>query len=78
MDNLLGEVAATNSHESPLDLELIFDRDWDAMEPRELNAVFQSLQTLLVAFFCFFQCFLESFVGRVVLRASMNETPPGK
>ena len=48
------------------------------MEPGELNAIFQSFQALLVAFFCFFECFFESFVGRVVLRASMNETPPGK
>ena len=78
MDDLFGEVATTNSHEGPLDLELFLDRDRYTMEPRELNAIFQCLKTLLVALFCFFESFLESFVGGVVLRASINETPPGK
>ena len=78
MDDLFGEVATANSHESVLDLELIFDRDGYPMKQGELNAIFLGLKTLLVAFHCFFESLIESFVGRVVLRAPMNEASPGK
>ena len=78
MDDLFGEVATANSHESVLHLKLIFHRDGDTMKPRKLNAIFLGLKTLLVAFHCFFESLIESFVGRVVLRAPMNEASPGK